>query len=236
MVRQRVVPTEEEVKKTYWILKGMVLRKAFLTVQDREDFIQNVMMSAFRSYNGGLERSLSFKNLACGPAFKRAYCTYWAKQYGNRPIQERRGDETSVADLPPTSSNSEKIEGHLANRMNRLDTIQWENVRDGDQEARNDSLRYNEGREIETIRDESHADPVDLNLVEVVRAEIEGLAAPYSELLWCFLMGMTREEVARSTKKSTSWAKKYTLIALEKLVKGLKARGIEVEAAKLADL
>lgn len=94
MPRESSRPTPEEFESTYRILVGMALRKRFLSEQDREDFIQDVMLSALRSHDAKHEGGLSHKNLACGPAFRRAYQSYWRRFYRRMspmPVPERDG-------------------------------------------------------------------------------------------------------------------------------------------------
>lgn len=89
----------EELERTYHILVGMACRKRFLNEQDREDFVQNVMLSAFRSYDAGRRNALSFKNLACGPAFHRTYQSYWRDYYRSPRLQPLgAGDDPATED------------------------------------------------------------------------------------------------------------------------------------------
>lgn len=214
MSETRPRPKPEDFEKTYHILVGMASRKRFLTDQDREDFVQDVMLSSFRSYDADLQDGLSFKNLACGPAFRRAYQSYWRRYYRS----------ASRRSLPRESCQPEEQGREMA-----------PNDSSDDEPLTSRRMAYS-SVEVDELCDQTSENPTDLLLVQVLLEEIEDLEAPLNQLMFLFLNGMTRDEVARSMKKSLSWAKKYTLKALSLLIKRLKARGIIVETFDLEQL
>jgi RNA polymerase sigma factor (sigma-70 family) len=235
----RSVPAQEEIEATYRILKGMATRKQFRTEQDREDFVQNVMLSAFRSYNDRLERALSFKNLACGPAFRRAYQTYWRRFYNRASGSGAMQVSASAEDLREEGGSGlggSRPEGPERPVDALIRAGGW-GLHEGDEEEK---PRYRDldssTMEIEAIRDESSEDPADRIMKGILAESIEQLEPPYGDLIHCFLLGMTREEVATKMQKSVSWAKKYTLAALDKLVRQLKRRGVLLESFELEDI
>jgi DNA-directed RNA polymerase specialized sigma24 family protein len=110
---ERLHPTSEEIESTYRILAGMSFRKRFLSDQDREDFVQDVMLSAFRSYDAERQDSLSYKNLACGPAFHRAYQSYWRRFYRRVPVQPIPTGDGKVEVDELSDENSERPTDYL---------------------------------------------------------------------------------------------------------------------------
>lgn len=236
MVTIRSVPTDEEIRATYRILKGMAFRKQFRTEQDREDFIQDVMLSAVRSFKGALERHLSFKNLACGLAFKRAYQTYWRRFYGRSD-----GSRTIPPSVPSDSIGGEchlgleeKRTGYPARPVAVLIRRGGWGLHEGDEQEKSwHAGSDSSAKVIEAIKDESSEEPEDLILRGMVQESIEQLESPYRGLIHCFLLGMTREEAAAKMQKSVPWAKKYTLLALDILIRRLKRQAILPETFEL---
>jgi DNA-directed RNA polymerase specialized sigma24 family protein len=231
------VPSEEEIARTYRMVLGMAFRKQFRTCQDREDFVQEVMLHACRSYRPLPERPMSFKNFACGLVFMRQYQSYWRKFYGRqvlpgetsrRIVGAELGRGSCVqepgATLPPFPDEKS---GTDLGRSAQLQTGGEDSLRSGICQSLGDLDGY---------ADETAADPVETILKRALVEEIEGLESPYAELMACFLKGMTRDEVACSMDKSVSWAKKYTLKALETLLKRLKTRGMVVASLNLEEL
>jgi DNA-directed RNA polymerase specialized sigma24 family protein len=239
MSEERPHPKPEECERTYRILVGMASRKRFLTDQDREDFVQDVMLSAFRSYDADRQGGLSFKNLACGPAFRRAYQSYWRRFYRSPSLRSLQREPCQPKEQGRESILHGKHEGRAlmaAALAGELKVDECQELPSRDEEPPTPRRMEYASVEVEELCDQTTENPTDLLLMQVLFEEIEHLEAPLSQLMVLFLYGMTRDEVARTMGKSLSWAKKYTLKALHLLIKRLKARGVIVETFELEQL
>jgi DNA-directed RNA polymerase specialized sigma24 family protein len=239
MSEERTHPKPEEFERTYRILVGMASRKRFLTDQDREDFVQDVMLSAFRSYDADREDGLSFKNLACGPAFRRAYQSYWRRFYRSPLLRSLPREPCQPEEHSRESTLHGNPEGraHMAAGIaGEPKTGEWQELPSRDEEPPTPRQMRCASVEVDELCDENTENPTDMLLMQVLLEEIEHLEAPLHQLMVLFLYGMTRDEVAHTIGKSLSWAKKYTLKALHLLIKRLKARGVIVETFELEQL
>jgi len=217
----------------------MASRKRFLTDQDREDFVQDVMLSAVRSYDADRDNGLSFKNLACGPAFRRAYQSYWRRFYRSPSLRSLQREPCQPEEPGRESTLDGKREGRAlmtTGIAGELKVDEWQELTSRDEERPTPRRMEYASVEVEELCDQTTENPTDLLLMQVLLEEIEQLQAPLSQLMVLFLQGMTRDEVGRTMGKSTSWAKKYTLKALHLLIKRLKAKGVIVETFELEQL
>lgn len=121
-------------------------------------------------------------------------------------------------------------DGHVPTVCEQMESQEWESPAPGEDDSLSSRTASGDTLVIEDIADKTLEDPVNVIFKSIIRDEIDKLGTPYSDLIHCMLQGMTREEAAEAMSRSTSWAKKYTLKALEVLAVRLRRLGLRVDS------